>query len=45
VDRNQTDHGWYFEYDLFEFLFRVDGEKADARQGGARRPLRLREKG
>lgn len=44
VDRNTADHGWYFKYDLFEFLFRVDGEKADARQGGARRPLHLREK-
>jgi hypothetical protein len=44
IDRNTTDHGWYFKYDLFEFLFRVDGERADARQGGARRPMNLREK-
>jgi hypothetical protein len=43
VDRSNADQGWYFKYDLFEFLFRANGERADARQGGTRRPMRLRE--
>ncbi len=43
IDRSKADQGWYFEYDLFEFLFRTNGERADARQGGTRRPMRLRE--
>ena len=44
IDRSKADHGWYFEYDLFQFLFRFDGKQADAKQGGARRPMRLRER-
>lgn len=44
INRSAADHGWYFKYDLFEFLFRYDGKRADARQGGARRPMHLREK-
>jgi hypothetical protein len=41
IDRSNADQGWYFEYDLFEFLFRANGERADARQGGTRRQMRL----
>ena len=43
VEGREADTGWYFEYDLFEFLFNEDGVRADARQGGARRTMRLRQ--